>query len=329
MSLLRVENLSVEFPALYGDVRVVDNFSLQMAPGEVHGLVGESGSGKSLAALAILGLLDPAATRWRCDHLSLNDKDLLRVSSGERQRWQAKYASIIFQDAQASLNPSFTIGSQLDEIIKLHHGGGRAERRERAADLLHQVGIHNIAPSLASYPHQFSAAMCQRAMIALALACEPALLIADEPTTGLDVTLQAQLLELLLKLNRERGMGLLLITHDIALLARNVQRTTIMYCGQVVESGDADAVLQQPMHPYTRALLDSLPRFDGADRRLVALRGAKPGMLSLPVGCYFGPRCPRAARQCVHSVPLSDHAGHRYRCRFPITAAEIAVEPLP
>lgn len=327
MSLLRVENLSVEFPLLYGDVRVVDNFSLQMAPGEVHGLVGESGSGKSLAALAILGLLDPAATRWRCDHLSLNDKDLLRASDNERRRWQAKYASVIFQDAQASLNPSFTIGEQLDEIIKLHHGGGRVERRERAADLLHQVGLHNIAPAMASYPHQFSIGMNQRAMIALALACEPALLIADEPTTGLDVTIQAQLLELLLKLNAERGMGLLLITHDIALLARNVQRITVMYCGQVVESGDADEVFLQSRHPYTRALLDSLPKFDQPKRRLNALRGAKPSMMNLPVGCYFGPRCPRADRDCVHSVPLADEHDHRYRCLFPLGSDTNPSEP--
>jgi dipeptide transport system ATP-binding protein len=324
MSLLRVENLSVEFPALYGDVRVVDNFSLQMAAGEVHGLVGESGSGKSLAALAVLGLLDPIATRWRCDHLSLNDQDLLRISASERRRWQAKYASVIFQDAQASLNPSFTIGEQLDEVIKLHHGGGRVERRERAADLLHQVGLHNIAPALASYPHQFSTGMNQRAMIALALACEPALLIADEPTTGLDVTIQAQLLELLLKLNSERGMGLLLITHDIALLARNVERITVMYCGQVVESGDADDVFLQSRHPYTRSLLDSLPKFEQPNRRLHALRGAKPSMLNLPVGCYFGPRCPRADRDCVHSVPMTDDGDHRYRCLFPL-----GLEPRP
>lgn len=322
MSLLRVDNLSVEFPSLYGDVRVVDNFSLQMAAGEVHGLVGESGSGKSLAALAILGLLDPAASRWRCDHLSLNDKDLLRTSASERRRWQAKYASVIFQDAQASLNPSFTIGKQLDDIIKLHHGGGKAERRERAADLLHQVGIHNIGPALESYPHQFSAGVNQRAMIALALACEPALLIADEPTTGLDVTIQAQLLELLLKLNSERGMGLLLITHDIALLARNVERITVMYCGQVVESGDADDVFLQPFHPYTRALLDSLPKLQQPSRRLQALRGAKPSMMNLPVGCYFGPRCPRADRACVHNVPLSEQGDHRYRCLFPIGLAD-------
>ncbi len=321
MSLLRVDNLCVEFPAVYGDVRVVDNFSLHMAAGDVHGIVGESGSGKSLAALGILGLLDSEAARVRCDNLNLNGKDLLRASNSERRRWLAKYASIIVQDAQNSLNPCYTIGEQLDEVIRLHHGGSKAERRERAAELLNQVGLHNISPVMHSYPHQFSPGMNQRAMIALALACEPALLIADEPTTGLDVTIQAQILDLLFRLNSERGMGLLLITHDMSLLSHNVKQITVMYCGQVVESGDAKTVLGQSRHPYTRALLDSIPRLGRNDGRLFALRGTTPNMHHLPVGCYFGPRCPRAARMCVHAPVLDGEENQRFRCHFPLTAS--------
>ena len=322
MSLLRVDNFSVEFPSLYGDVRVVDNFSIQMGVGQLHGLVGESGSGKSLAVLGMLGLLDSSEAKTRVDHLSLNDKDLLRCSSVERRRWLAKHASIIFQDAHSSLNPAFTIGAQLDEVIRTHHEVGKAERKERAAELLHQVGIHNIAPTLKSYPHEFSGSMHQRIIIALALACEPALLIADEPTTGQDVTVQAQILELLFELNASRGMGLLLVTHDIALLNEHFNNITVMYCGQVAESGPAEAVLNRPHHPYTQALLDSLPNLHHRSRRMWSLRGATPSMLHLPVGCYFGPRCPRAERECVNVVALNTETDHHYRCLFPLHVEE-------
>ena len=319
MSLLRVDNLSVEFPSLYGEIRVVDNVSLQMRPGEVHGLVGESGSGKSLVALGLLGLLDASVTRSRMDHLSLNDKDLLRCSASEKQQWLTRHASIIFQDAQSSLNPAFTIGYQLDEIIKLHHPSTKTERMDRAKELLHQVGVHNIAPTLSSYPHELTGSHNQRIMIALALACEPALLIADEPTTGQDVTVQAQILDLLFQLNETYNMGLLLITHDIALLNQRFDRVTVMYCGQVVESGEAKDVLHKPHHPYTQALLDSTRRVDEISRKhLWSLRGATPSMLHLPVGCYFGPRCPHAERECVHTVPLNDDTAHLYRCWFPL-----------
>ncbi len=322
MSLLHIENLSIEFPDLYGDVRVVDNFSLHMKDGEVHGLVGESGSGKSLAVLGLLGLLDDQQTRIRCDHFTLANNDLLRCSNTEKRNWLARDASIILQDVQGSLNPSFTVGWQLDEVIRLHHGGSSRQRKDRARELLTQVGVNNSSAILTRYPHQLTIGVNQRVMIALALACEPRLLIADEPTTGLDVTIQAQTLDLLFRLNADRGMGLLLITHDFALLSRQVDHITVMYCGQVVESGTAERVLQTPAHPYSRALLDSIPHFEKECATLAALRGHTPSMHHLPVGCYFGPRCTRAFRDCAHTVALSHIDNHRYRCLAPLNVEQ-------
>lgn len=320
MGLLQVENLSVDFKTDDGIIPAVDRAKIAIDTGQVQGVIGESGSGKSVMALAIAGLLSPAAT-MRADLFTLGGHDLTRMSHNERHKLISSNISIIFQEPTSSLNPSLTIGYQLDETIRIHSGGMRKERYEKAQELLTQVGIIDGKRRYKEYPHQLSGGLNQRVMIAIALACEPKLLIADEPTTALDVTVQSQILDLLLKLNEERRMALMLITHDFSILSETTDKVYVMYGGQIVESGRTYNLLSQPYHPYTKALLDSVPHYGmhyRKGRRLYNLKGSTPSLAHLPVGCYLGPRCPYANKKCVQSPELRSLKGRKVRCHFPL-----------
>lgn len=321
MKLLHIENLSVEFETHKGPVKVLDKVSLRMDPGEVLGIVGESGSGKSMLALAVMGLLSPAA-RLTADFISLNGQDLMKLTPEQRQAFIAQNSSIIFQEPQTSLNPCFTIGKQLTETLEIHGVRRRSKQKQRAIELLEAVGINDPESRLEQYPHQLSGGMNQRVMIAMAIAAEPKLMIADEPTTALDVTIQAQIIELLLDLNKTRNMGLILITHDFALLSESTQRVCVMYSGQIMENAETQNILASPRHPYTQALLDSIPHIGERHhmgQRLFSLKGTIPAIDHLPVGCRLGPRCPRAAKECVKSPRLEKIDSHGLvRCHFPL-----------
>lgn len=320
MSLLQIENLNVDFVTDDGLVMAVDHVKLNINEGQVVGVIGESGSGKSVMALAIAGLLSPAA-RMQADLFTLDGHDLTRMSVAERQKHITSNISIIFQEPTSSLNPALTIGYQLDETIRFHEGGTPKQRTERALELLTQVGIMDAKRRYKEYPHQLSGGLNQRVMIAIALACQPKLLIADEPTTALDVTIQSQILDLLLKVKDEHNMALMLITHDFSILAETTSKVHVMYCGEIVESGRTYNLLSQPYHPYTKALLDSVPHFGmryKKGRRLFNLPGSTPPMTHLPVGCYLGPRCPYAGKKCVQHPELTNIKGRQVRCHFPL-----------
>ena len=322
--LLEVSNLCVDFMTPDGPVRAVDHLTFHMDAGEILGLVGESGSGKSVSALALMGLLDENAVAT-ADYLALEGQPLLDLSPAARRRVIGAKIAVIFQEPRASLNPCFPIGFQLREAVRVHDNLSRWETRARIEELLASVGLPDPGRVLDAYPHQLSAGLCQRVMIAMALACRPRLLIADEPTTSLDVTIQAQILELLVKLARENQMGLILITHDFALLAESTQNVVVIYCGEMVEAGPTEELLRQPRHPYTRALIDSIPHFGVHDRkcsRLQTLRGAIPSLTHLPAGCRLGPRCPRAERKCVKPPRLTRDGGVLVRCHFPLEEHE-------
>ncbi|WP_251359274.1 ABC transporter ATP-binding protein [Kangiella sp. TOML190] len=324
MSLLQIENLTVKFKTDHGLVTAVDQARFQIEPGQVTGVIGESGSGKSVMALAIAELLSPAAIA-QAELFSLEGKDLIRMPSAERKKLITDNISIIFQDPTSSLNPSLTIGFQLDETVRFHKGGNRKQCRERSLELLTAVGIHDAKRRYREYPHQLSGGLNQRVMIAMALACEPKLLIADEPTTSLDVTIQAQTLDLLMRLNEELGMALMLITHDFSILSETTEKVSVMYSGQIVESGRTYKLLSEPYHPYTKALLDSVPHFGmhyKKGRRLYNLAGSTPPMRHLPVGCNLGPRCPYASRRCVEMPKLRNLQGRQIRCHYPLLEKE-------
>ncbi|TQV86615.1 ABC transporter ATP-binding protein [Aliikangiella coralliicola] len=319
MQLLRVENLSVTYHSSSGPLSIVERLSLKMDEGEILGVIGESGSGKSVFALSIMGLLSTKMV-MRADYLNLDGEDLMKMSAMDRAVYVASKAAIIFQEPQASLNPCFTVSSQLDETLSIHQGGTRKNRRVRALELLDSVGITKPEILLKLYPHQLSGGMNQRVAIAMALACKPRLLIADEPTTALDVTIQAQILELLVNLSQSEKAGLMLITHDFALLSENTDRIGVIYSGQLMEHAATENILNSPRHPYTRALLDSVPQL--GDRhvkgsRLFALQGQIPAMDQLPVGCRLGPRCPKAEKQCVNKPELLSVENHgKVRCHL-------------
>ncbi|MFL5142410.1 MAG: ABC transporter ATP-binding protein, partial [Microvirga sp.] len=287
MPLLEIQNLSVEFPTSSGVLRAVDGVSLTLDEGEILGVVGESGSGKSVTMLALMGLVAYPG-RVRADRLAFAGRDLLDISDGERRQLTGKDVAMIFQEPTTSLNPCFTIEFQLTETLRLHEG---TTARRRAIELLDQVGIPAPEGRLKAYPHQLSGGMNQRVMIAMAIACNPKLLIADEPTTALDVTIQAQILDLLLSLQRERGMALVLITHNMGVVAETAQRVMVMYAGQIMEERDAASLFEAPQHPYTAALLAALPERSVGDHRLATIPGVVPGLFDRPQGCLFSPRC--------------------------------------
>ena len=286
MSLLQIRNLSVEFGSVERPFAAVQGVDMDVARGELLGVVGESGSGKSVSMLAVMGLID-APGRVRADVMRFDGHDLLALPARERRAIVGRDMAMIFQDPMASLNPSYTVGFQIIETLKVHQNANKAQLRERAVDLLKLVEIPDPESRLSTYPHQLSGGMSQRVMIAMALACNPKLLIADEPTTALDVTIQAQVLDLLVALQRKQDMALILITHDLALLAEHAKRIAVMYAGEVVEMQTVPTLFERPHHPYTEALLASIPEHRRGAARLPTLAGMVPGPSSRPQGCLL------------------------------------------
>ena len=321
--LLEVRNLVVEFGDDVRPFRAVDGVDLSIDEGEVVGIVGESGSGKSVTALALMGLIDFPG-RVSADALSFAGHDMQRMSDRQRRDVIGRDIAMIFQDPMTSLNPCYTAGYQLMEALQVHGGGSRRARRARALDLLKQVDIPDPESRLDAYPHQLSGGMSQRVMIAMALACDPKLLIADEPTTALDVTVQAQILDLLLGLQRERGMALMLITHDLAVVAEMAQRVIVMYGGRQVETGRLPQIFEHPHHPYTAALLAALPEHNAGRSRLSTIPGVVPGIHDRPSGCLLSPRCAYATDRCRSEAPMLSSVDSQFddsaavRCHFPL-----------
>ena len=323
--LLEVRNLRVEFGPRAAPFPAVDGVDLQVERGEVLGIVGESGSGKSVAMLALLGLVD-APGRVSADALRFDGRELLTMTASERRRIVGKDIAIIFQDALASLNPAYSVGFQIGEVLEVHLGFKGQAQRQRVIELLEQVEMPDAKRRIDAYPHQLSGGMNQRVGIAMALACNPRLLIADEPTTALDVTIQAQIMALLARLQQGREMALVLITHDLALVAEHAQRVAVMYAGQVVETAAIPALFDAPRHPYTAALLAALPEHNRGARRLEALPGIVPGRFDRPRGCLFAPRCSRVQPRCIEERPALLGG---VRCFFPLDSANpVRAEPV-
>ena len=323
-ALLRVDDLRVEFSTARGTVYAVNGISFEVAPGETLGLVGESGCGKSVTSLAILGLLGRNG-RVTGGRALFGERDLLALPDQQLRSVRGREVAMIFQDPMTSLNPVLTIGKQIREALETHLGLQGVEAETRAGELLDQVGIPSAGMRLKDYPHQFSGGMRQRAMIAMALACEPKLIIADEPTTALDVTIQAQILDLLRELVAERETALILITHDLGVVAGMCERVHVMYAGTLVETGAAGQVFARPRHPYTLGLLQSVPRLDvGRRLPLRPIEGQPRNMLSPPASCPFAPRCPRRIEICTEKLPLLEELepGQRAACFNPAPADE-------
>jgi oligopeptide/dipeptide ABC transporter ATP-binding protein len=316
--LLSVSDLHVSFATEEGVVKAVDGVSFDLRAGEMVAIVGESGSGKSVTALTVMGLSrGPNATI--AGAVRLGDRDLVSMPEEELRRIRAERIAMVFQDPMTALNPVYKVGDQIVEQIRAHEDVSKEEAGGRAIEALRSVGIPNPERRYHSYPHEFSGGMRQRAMIALALVLEPEVLIADEPTTALDVTIQAQILRLLEHLNRERGLAVILITHDLGVVAEVADRALVMYAGRVVEEGTLDEIFYDPQHPYTWGLLGSLTRLDQPrPRRLPSIPGAPPSLISPPEGCHFRPRCPHEFSKCPQVPPLkarlAESPAHRDRC---------------
>lgn len=318
MVLLDVKNLFVSFDDPESSFRAVDGISYQVQEGEVVGIVGESGSGKSVSSLAIMGLIDDPG-HVIADVLNFNGHDLLTMTVKERRKLIGSGIAMVFQDPMTSLNPCFTVGYQIMEAIKIHQGGNRSSRYQLVIDLLTMVEMPDPVSRFNSYPHQLSGGMNQRVMIAMALACQPKLLIVDEPTTALDVTIQAQIMDLLLRLQKKNNMALVLITHDLALVEQSVDHIIVMYAGQVVESGKSSDVFSSPRHPYTQALLRSLPEFAVNKQRLNSLPGVVPSKYNRPNGCLLNPRCSYVVEKCLTDEPrLKVIADRKVKCHTPL-----------
>ena len=301
MALLEVSNLTVEFRTSQGPFRAVDSIDVSVDANNVLAIVGESGSGKSVSMLAVMGLLPWTAT-VTADRMLFDGVDLSRLNAKQRRNIVGKDMSMIFQEPMSSLNPCFTVGFQLREALKAHLPLSRRERSNRAVELLDMVGIPEPTKRLSAFPHQLSGGMNQRVMIAMAIACKPKLLIADEPTTALDVTIQAQILELLLELNQQHDMALVLITHDMGVVAETASRVSVQYAGQKVEEQSVEALFASPRHPYTHALLAALPE-RATGKLLPSIPGVVPGQFDRPTGCLFSPRCEFADARCVQDAP--------------------------
>ena len=323
MTLLAVDGLTVAFRTGRGEVTAVEDLSFTLAAGEVLGLVGESGSGKSVSALAILGLLPRPAARVVAGRVAFEGTGLLALPERRLRRLRGPGIGMIFQEPTSSLNPVFTIGDQITETLRAHERIGPAAARTRAIGLLDRVGIPSAARRLGDYPHQLSGGQRQRVMIAVALSCNPRLLIADEPTTALDVTIQAQILDLLLDLRAERGMAVLLITHNMGVVAETADRVLVMYAGRIAEQAPVDALFDHPAHPYTHGLLACVPALDQDLRRLHAIPGSLPDPAHRPPGCRFAPRCALHIPSCDDRPPplLPIASGHDAAC---IRAGEAA-----
>ncbi|MEU9199217.1 ABC transporter ATP-binding protein [Streptomyces sp. NPDC048332] len=316
--LLEVRDLHVEFHTRDGVAKAVNGVNYSVAEGETLAVLGESGSGKSVTAQAIMGILDMPPGKISGGEILFKDRDLLKLKKEERRKIRGQEMAMIFQDALSSLNPVLTVGQQLGEMFVVHRGMSRKDAKAKAVELMDRVRIPAAKERVGNYPHQFSGGMRQRIMIAMALALEPSLIIADEPTTALDVTVQAQVMDLLAELQRELNMGLILITHDLGVVADVADKIAVMYAGRIVETSPVHDIYKAPAHPYTKGLLRSIPRLDQKGQELYAIKGLPPNLLHIPPGCAFNPRCPMAQDVCRTDVPpLYDVAEHRKSaCHF-------------
>jgi oligopeptide/dipeptide ABC transporter ATP-binding protein len=312
--LLDIRKLTVKFESRFGTVNAVNGINLTLNKGESLGIVGESGSGKSVTGLSIMRLLDRNAS-LSADRISFDGENLLQKTESEMRRIRGSKISMIFQDPLASLNPVLSLGNQIEEAIHIHSGQGRKKRYQKVLDMLNSVGIPDPELNCKAYPHQFSGGMNQRVMIAIALSCKPSLLIADEPTTALDVTTQAQILDLLKKLIREEQATLLMISHDFGVIREACERVCVMYCGDLLEEGPVQDLLSSPLHPYTEGLIKSIPKLKGSER-LEVIPGNIPKGTNLPSGCVFHPRCHKVKEICVHERPAAHSIkdDHRVKC---------------
>jgi oligopeptide/dipeptide ABC transporter ATP-binding protein len=318
MNNCSVDNLSIEFATDKGTIRAVDGVSFDIPKGKTVGLVGESGCGKSVTALSVMRLIPTPPGHFAGGQIRYEDQDLLKLPESRMRELRGNRISMIFQEPMTSLNPVFTIGNQIAEAICLHEKLNYKASLEKAIHMLELVGIPSPRDRAACYPHQLSGGMRQRVMIAMALACKPDLLIADEPTTALDVTIQAQIMELMLKLQQEMGMSILLITHDLGVVAETCNEVVVMYAGRVVEKADVQTIFKHPKHPYTVGLLASVPGTHHEGSRLQTIPGLVPNLLNLPKGCRFQDRCPRVTDICRQVEPeLTSIDSHAFRCYNP------------
>ena len=329
--LLEVKDLRTHFPTRAGLVKAVDGVSFYVDRGELLGLVGESGCGKSITALSVMRLIAPPG-KIVSGHINFDDKDLLKLSDEEMRQMRGDDIAMIFQDPMTSLNPVFTVGEQIAEALRLHRKLSRSQAREATVEAMREVAIPDPARRVDDYPHQLSGGMRQRVMIAMALACDPKLLIADEPTTALDVTIQAQILELLNELRKQRELAVLLITHDLGVVAEVADRVAVMYTGRIVEESPVDELFARPKHPYTEGLLRSVPKltseFVAKKERLETIEGVVPRPTDLPPGCHFAPRCPHRMPRCTdETIPLyALDGGVKVRCVLYDLAAAVSAD---
>jgi oligopeptide transport system ATP-binding protein len=314
--LLEIRDLHVEFRTDSGVVRAVDGVSFAVGAGETLGIVGESGSGKSVTSLAIMGLVPRPPGHVSGGPVLFQGKDLLKFTPRQLAEIRGNRIAMIFQDPMTSLNPFLTVAEQLMEVTRLHLRYKRRRALDYAVEMLERVGIPGAGRRVFEYPHQFSGGMRQRVMIAMALSCKPQLLIADEPTTALDVTIQAQILELMAELQKAEGTTIILITHDLGVVANSCRRVLVMYGGRLVEEAPVDEIFTAPKHPYTAGLLNSIPRLDGIQKTLTPIPGQPPDLAALPAGCYFRPRCPNAIERCAIEYPpwFPGAEGQRFAC---------------
>lgn len=315
--ILEVQELTTMFRTERGIMKAVDGVSFHVNKGEILGIVGESGCGKSVTSQSILRLFDEKYTAQYQGRILFKGRDLLKIPMKEMQDIRGHEISMVFQDALSSLNPVFTVGEQIMETILIHQNVRKEEAKKRSIEMLRLVGIPAPEQRFSQYPHELSGGMRQRVMIAIALSCCPNLLIADEPTTALDVTIQAQIMELIVKLNRQMAMGVILITHDLAVVAETCSRVAVMYLGQIVEEADVEHIFDNPLHPYTRGLIQSIPQLEGVrQKRLYMIKGMVPLLSQIPEGCRFAPRCEFATDECRKCMPKLTEVGegHRVRC---------------
>ena len=314
--ILEVQDLSTSFKTERGWLKAIDGVSFDVYSGEMLGIVGESGCGKSVTSQSILRLYEEKNTTKYSGTVSFDGQNLFDLLEKEMQKIRGQEISMVFQDALSSLNPVFTVGNQIMESLRIHQDMGKKEAKEKAIDLLDQVGIPDPQRRFYQYPFELSGGMRQRVMIAVALACGPRILIADEPTTALDVTIQAQIMDLIVDMNRKLQMGVMLITHDLAVVAETCQRVIVMYLGQIVEEGSVEDIFDRPIHPYTRGLMASVPRLDtGRDERLYQIKGTVPLLSQIPEGCRFAPRCPYATEECSRKMPELKSFGNGQKAR--------------
>jgi peptide/nickel transport system ATP-binding protein len=327
--LLEVRHLRVEFPTRRGTLVALDDVSFDIAPGEVLGVVGESGAGKSLTGASIIGLLEPPG-RVAGGEIRFDGRRIDNLPYDEMRKLRGRHIGAIFQDPLTSLNPLYTIGRQLTETIQTHLPVSAAEARERAIRLLEETGIPAAAQRIDQYPHQFSGGMRQRVVIALALAAEPRLIVADEPTTALDVSIQAQIISLIKRLCREHGAAVMLVTHDMGVIAETCDRVAVMYAGRIAEIGPVQDVIHAPAHPYTVGLMGSIPSMDSDRERLLQIDGAMPRLNAIPPGCAFNPRCPHVFDRCLRDRPdLMDAGRTRAACWRVVPASAVAAPATP